>query len=94
MIFCVYKDDGPKGICGQDCYTTSNWSELHIFRDYQQFREFEQSVLECSSRKNARVTDFWDNEANCPGDSVYYQNVSLRYVDIKFMDQNSGMYIK
>lgn len=75
MIYAVYKDDGPQGVCPQDCKTTSCWTELYIFETYQQFREIENKTFKCKHRKNPHFIEiFSDNELDYMSKVKLYRN--------------------
>jgi hypothetical protein len=72
MIFVLYEDDGPLGICGQSMSITSRWRKLIQVQDYDEayhlLRLAHEPVKLCEKlgfcgingsqcRENARITD-------------------------------------
>lgn len=41
-IALVYTDQGPGGICGQDCNTTSCWTKVWLFESFDAAVKFTQ----------------------------------------------------
>ena len=56
MVYAVYIDDGPNGVCGQTVDITRN--ELHIFNTYEEFKCFALRVEKINSRKKTKDRRF------------------------------------
>ena len=77
-LYVTYEDKGPKGVCGQDAYTTSCWKKLYVFQGtYEEIRDkLEQleSDIYKSSRMFPKLTHtYWDDPDEFgQGNDVYY----------------------
>lgn len=65
VIYAVYTDKGPRGICGQACSITSPWRKLHIFYDHDEFRGWARSLEKLSARKSPKIEYFWVEDEFC-----------------------------
>ncbi len=75
MIYVRYQDDGPIGMTGQLCSTTNGNDVLHIFNNENSAREFQRKVeasLLSGSRRNPRVSGYWDDKKDKMFPSVHY----------------------
>lgn len=59
--YIAYKDDGPKGICGQAMSITSPWNKLIIFDDYFKMKKFADNIDDFSHRLNPRIEGYWED---------------------------------
>ena len=61
MIYAIYKDDGPKGMCGQSMSTTCPWEHLYRLKNYDDFRAFREMVEKSTARRNPRIIAAFDD---------------------------------
>lgn len=59
MIYVHYSDEGPLGICGQSMSITSNWNKLYKFKNYEDFKEIVERMVNITHRKNPKVFGIW-----------------------------------
>ena len=53
-VLAIYTDTGPNGICGQSMSTTCPHESIHLFEDYELFREKTQDHKCDRNGKNAQ----------------------------------------
>jgi len=59
----TYEDDGPYRVCGQDCYTTSCWRKVYLFKSEKTMRQFIQNItINNNNRLNPRITAIYTPE--------------------------------
>ncbi len=78
VIYAVYKDDGPKGICGQSMSITRKFSSLFIFDDYAKFKNWAESVGNITVRLRPRIEDYWIVSDMHPNDDVVDRRDPIR----------------
>jgi hypothetical protein len=86
MIFAIYDDDGPNGICGQSMSITCRWHKLYIFDKHEDFKTFEDKVLNSrTSRKRDRISDVFVSDNCSLGEDILYYN-NGKFNSIKYMN--------
>lgn len=62
MIFISYKDDGPRGVCGQSMSVTAPRRILYRCSDLTQARKLLRVIEEDNIRRNPRVDGVWSDD--------------------------------